>query len=77
MAHFRCRRSRLSTTHTGYSHRSQPGYWMNSWPAWWDLVFHRRPPRRRTKRLEQAVMQGRDPDDIAWPVAKKPHNYFW
>lgn len=53
-------------------------YWLDNWPSAWDLVYHRRPPRRRTKALEGVVMRGdRDPDDIAWPLAKKPHLYYW
>lgn len=84
MANFRRRRPRLSTTHTGYSHRAgrnryaAPGHrWMGNWPAWWDLVFHTRPRRRRTREAVVLIMQGRDPDGITWPVAKKPHVYYW
>jgi hypothetical protein len=52
--------------------------WLSNWPAWWDLVFHRRPPRRRDKRLERAVLFDRiDADAACWPTWRKPHKYFW
>lgn len=59
----------------GKSHLGQ----MNGWPAWWDRLFHTRPKRAATKRLERAVLRGLvDPDDLAWPLgSRKPHNYFW
>lgn len=51
---------------------------MSSWPRWWDIVFHTRPKRREQSRLLHKVMQGHDPDAIAWPVnSRKPHNYYW
>lgn len=50
---------------------------MHSCPAWWDLVFHTRPWRATSKRLERAVLRGADPDVIAWPRNHRPHIYFW
>jgi hypothetical protein len=52
--------------------------WLNNWPAWWDIVFHRRPHRRRAMETTRAVLLGKiDADNATWPVSKKPHNYFW
>lgn len=51
---------------------------MQSWPRYWDVIFHRRPRRRRDAELTRAVLRGViDPDDTAWSVDKKPHNYYW
>lgn len=84
---FKRRRPRLATrAHYSnrelkrrYKHLHDPGrwIWMRHWPAWWDLQFHTRPHRATTKHLERRVMQGDDPDAIAWPVNRKPHIYFW
>ena len=52
-------------------------WWMGSWPAWWDIIYHRRPHRARTKALKRKLMAGVDPDNVVWPVPKKPHNYYW
>lgn len=52
--------------------------WLNNWPRWWDKIFHTRPHRRRTRVLENAVLQEKlDPDNVAWPLYKKPHSYYW
>lgn len=52
--------------------------WLNNWPAWWDIVFHRRPHRRKADKLTRAVFLGKvEADNAAWPVHKKPHRYFW
>jgi hypothetical protein len=52
--------------------------WLDNWPAWHDLVFHRRPARRRDKRLERASLMGRvDCEEACWPDWRRPHNYWW
>lgn len=50
---------------------------MGSYPAWWDREFHTRPHRAATKRLERKIITGADPDDIVWPLRRKPHRYYW
>ncbi len=51
---------------------------MSSWPAWWDVVFHRRPARRRASRVTRAVLAGRIEWEAAtWDPQKKPHRYYW
>lgn len=52
-------------------------WWMGNWPAWWDIVFHTRPHRRRAAAVTHAVLKGADADGANWPVSKKPHNYYW
>jgi hypothetical protein len=52
-------------------------YWLSQWPRSWDIVFHTRPRRRRTRVAEIRVMKGYDPDDVLWPLEKKPHIYYW
>ncbi len=51
---------------------------MNSWPAWWDVIYHRRPARRRAAAIKGKILRGEiDADSATWPVGKKPHNYYW
>ena len=51
---------------------------MNSYPAWWDRIFHTRPTRAAEKHLLRAVRRGIvDADDAAWPIHGKPHIYYW
>lgn len=51
---------------------------MNSYPAWWDRMFHTRPTRAATRRLARDVLRGRvDPDGIVWPHHHRPHRYHW
>ena len=53
-------------------------HWMCNYPRWWDIVFHRRPHRRRAMETTRAVLLGKvDADAAIWPVSKKPHNYYW
>ncbi len=53
-------------------------HWLYRWPRWWDVVHHRRPPRRRATAVKRAVFLGKiDPDAAIWPVNKKPHTYYW
>ncbi len=46
-------------------------------PGWWvhDRVIV--PARTVTRRLEQEVERGRDPDLLLWPDCKRPHDYYW
>ena len=51
---------------------------MWSWPAWWDVVFYRRPKRRAAHKCEREIKKGADADAMAWPVSSnKPHVYYW
>lgn len=85
MAHFKRKRSRTSPS-GGYSnnamkHRLGSRYdehaWIRNYPRHHDKVFHTRPRRRAEQRLERAVVKGADPDEINWPVSRKPHIYYW
>ena len=84
MANFKRKKPRARTSR-GYSHRAgnkrfseHHTFWMCHWPAWWDIIFHRRPARARAAALERKVLNGAvDVDDATWPVNKKPHSYFW
>lgn len=84
MAHFRRAKPRLRTR-AGYSRGAWKrryagedyGSWTSHWPAWWDRQFHTRPRRRMTQQLLVQVSRGRDADEIAWPLDKKPHTYYW
>lgn len=55
------------------------GYsFLNSWPRWHDILYHNRPRRTAEKRLARRVIKGDiDLEDVAWPLAKKPHQYYW
>lgn len=51
---------------------------MNSYPAWWDRLFHTRPRRAKERALLRCILAGKaDPDNAAWPPQKKPHVYYW
>ena len=82
MANFRRNKPRLRTSR-GYSRRTgrerfkKHHPWMCWWPAWWDILHHSRPQRRRDMRCEKAVLNGADPDNIVWPLSRKPHQYYW
>jgi hypothetical protein len=83
MANFKRRMPRARTCR-GYSNRAgrarfeqHHSAWMCSWPAWHDILCHRRPHRRETARLLHAALMGSDLDEIAWPHSKKPHRYYW
>lgn len=84
MANFKRRRPRLKTR-AGYGKNTWDrrfGFLSHnafiSWPAWWDRQFNTRPKRARTAYLEKRIMQGDDPDNVAWPISgHKPHRYYW
>lgn len=49
----------------------------SSCPSGWNTYFHIRPNRRKTRHNLQMLIKGADPDAMVWPVARKPHIYFW
>ncbi len=72
MANYKRRRPRTAARHSA-SARFPRGA-----PRWWDIIFHTRRKRALTKHLERRLMQGDDPEAIAWPVSKnKPTIYYW
>lgn len=78
MSNHKRRRPRTKSRRPHFArHDPDVRYWLCRWPAWWDIVFHTRPQRRKEKELEKKVLSGADPDEIVWPVDKKPHHYFW
>lgn len=70
MAHHKRKKARIHA-------RGNVRHWA-SWPAWWDVAFHRRPKRRAIRRMERAVPMGWvDAEAAAWPLGnRKPHNYY-
>ena len=83
MANFKRKMPRARTS-SGYSNRvgrarfaKHHPAWMCAWPAWHDIIYHRRPHRRETAQLVRAALMGADLDEIAWPLSKKPHHYYW
>lgn len=51
---------------------------MGNHPRWFDLTFHTRPHRARTKSMASRIRRGLvDPDDATWPIPGKPTKYFW
>jgi hypothetical protein len=52
--------------------------WLNTWPAWHDILYHSRPRRRADTELAGRVRRGEiDPDDTVWAANHKPHKYYW
>jgi hypothetical protein len=85
MAHFKRKRSRTSPSggYSGnaYKHRLGDRFdnraWYRNYPRDHDKIFHTRPRRRKERQLERKILTGSDADGLAWPLAKKPHTYFW
>ena len=78
MANHKRKRPRTKSRRSWDKHNGDDmRYWQCRWPAWWDIVFHTRPKRAQEREMEHRVMRGADPENLAWPVPKKPHNYFW
>jgi hypothetical protein len=51
---------------------------MGNWPRSWDILHHSRPRRAKEKAFARAIVKGaKDPDNVCWPLAKKPHIYYW
>lgn len=85
MAHYKRKRPRMAGK-WGYSRKGldyrlgndpERVLWLANWPRWHDILYHSRPPRRRTKALERRVLKGDDPDNLVWPDGRKPHEYYW
>ena len=51
----------------------------SSWsvPRWHDILHHTRRRRAAEKRCAVRLMQGKDPEDLAWPLSRKPTIYYW
>jgi hypothetical protein len=46
-------------------------------PSWWIREFHTVEQRAQEKALCQKVVGGVDADGLNWPLARKPHHYYW
>ena len=47
-------------------------------PAYWNILNHSRPRRRRDAERLAKLMRGADPDDLVWDLGNhKPHVYYW
>lgn len=85
MAHYKRKRARIRTSRGKLDRERreraektvQGWLWYRSTPSAWNIQFHVRPMRRETRVLERSILRGADPDSIAWPVARKPHIYYW
>ena len=85
MAHFKRKRSRA--LHSGsYSSnalerrlgsRYHQRAWLESYPRSWDKICHTRPGRAKARLAERDILRGADPDEVLWPLGKKPHIYYW
>lgn len=65
------KKSRAQTRH-GKPH------WFHATPAYWHIIYHRRPRRRHNKALLNQVLSGEDPDSLAWPLGNcRPHLPYW
>ena len=54
------------------------------YPRSHDIVHHSRPTRRKNRQVSREILMSdimdRDPlmvDDMVFPLAKKPHKYYW
>lgn len=54
------------------------GDWNWSTPSWWINMHATRAQRQATRRAELQVLRRPDArDGLIWPLARKPHRYFW
>lgn len=54
------------------------GAFPNGTPMYWNLLFHRRPRRRRDATGLRYVLRGDDPEAIVWDLGNsRPHHYYW
>lgn len=51
--------------------------WWQGTPSSHNIIFHHRPRRRKERELSRKILKGADSNNIAWPLAKKPHEYYW
>ena len=54
--------------------------WSRNTPSWWIRQFMTRPQRQQVRQLSQKVLQmpiGELIDCPLYPLAKKPHHYYW
>lgn len=52
--------------------------WNYSTPSWWINMHATRAQRQATRRAELQVLRRPDAwDGLIWPLARKPHKYFW
>ena len=52
--------------------------WLQQTPGWWVNEFMTTPQRAETRDLLRRVLKLRDPEDAPlFPLAKKPHLYYW
>ena len=77
MANFKRKYPRSKGTRHFDKHDGCIEHWMTRWPASWDIIYHTRPRRRKTKAMEKKILQGFDFESTIWPVNKKPHKYYW
>lgn len=51
--------------------------WNNHTPGWWVNLYMNRPKRRANKYICHLILQGEDPDSLAFPLGNhKPHRYY-
>jgi len=49
-------------------------------PGWHHHIYFERPSRAQARRLERLATRTTDLDDVdrvEWPLASKPHIYYW
>jgi len=49
-------------------------------PGWWHHIFFERPARAQRRALERQalkVINLDEVDPVLWPLASKPHIYYW
>jgi hypothetical protein len=50
-----------------------------SWsvPRWHDILEHNRKRRAAENTVRAKLRRGDDPENLAWPLSRKPHVYYW
>jgi len=84
MAHHKRKRSRVLACKgsCNYLKRKFAGtdlewkWWQGS-PSSHDIIFHHRPKRMEVRLMVQKVLRGEDVENMTWPLARKPHHWYW
>ncbi len=61
-----------------YHHHHRQMHWAG--PGWWHHLMTEVKARRRVRDLSRLAVRTKDLDEVDrvhWPLARKPHIYFW
>ena len=51
--------------------------WWQKEPKWWRKLMKHRKRRAEWRRCDSRIKKGYDPEDMTYPLDKKPWEYYW